>query len=101
MMSLRLALALALTVAVCFGQLGTARAALPVDEADSGRLRSLIVGMIDTHGAKYARGPEHLAQLDKLADDDSDALAELQRHVLLADVDKLVVIRRQLTVSAT
>ncbi|HYW78591.1 MAG TPA: hypothetical protein VE890_03405 [Thermoguttaceae bacterium] len=70
--------------------------ALPpsVDEADSEQLRKLIVGLMARHGMQYARGPEHLAQLDAIADDDTEALAELQRRVLLFDVDKLVVIKR-------
>lgn len=73
---------------------GSGYAALPqVDEVDRDKLRALITELIKAHGPAYHEGPEHLARLDKMADE-SDELAQLQREVLLFDVDKLLVIKR-------
>ncbi|MHC4176974.1 MAG: discoidin domain-containing protein, partial [Planctomycetota bacterium] len=53
-----------------------------VDQVDRERLRALIGQLMRLHGRRYAKGPEHLARLDTLADDsdedDSDELVELQ-----------------------
>ncbi|NQU24364.1 MAG: hypothetical protein HQ567_24030 [Candidatus Nealsonbacteria bacterium] len=56
-------------------------------------VRELIVKLTELHGKRYAQAPEHLAKLEQL-EDDSDELADLQRKVLLFDVDKLVAIKR-------
>ncbi len=74
----------------------------PWDEAGGEKLRRLITDLIELHGESYAKGPEHLARLDKLQSDSKDSeesepseeLAQLQREVLLLDVDKLLVIKR-------
>jgi hypothetical protein len=92
----------------------------PVDQPDRQKLRGLIVEMMRLHGSKYPEGPRHLARLDELAAEDASEgdspifverklgqsperklgpspdsrLAELQREVLLLDVDRLLVIRR-------
>ncbi len=65
-----------------------------VDDVDPEELRQLIGDLKAAHGEKYAQASEHLARLDQL-DDESDELFELQREVLLFDVDKLLVIKRQ------
>ncbi len=64
-----------------------------VDEVDCEKLRGLITQLMKLHGRRYAKGPEHLARLDKLADD-ADQLVKLQREVLLFDVERLLVIKR-------
>lgn len=65
----------------------------PIDQVDRAKLRGLIVELMRLHGPRYAMGPQHLARLEQLKDD-SDALVDLQRKVLLFDVDKLLVIQR-------
>jgi hypothetical protein len=65
----------------------------PIDEVDRGKLRGLIVELMRLHGPKYPAGPQHLARLEQLPDGD-ERLVDLQREVLLMDVDKLVVIKR-------
>jgi hydrazine synthase alpha subunit-like protein/F5/8 type C domain-containing protein len=63
-------------------------------------LRRLIQDMRDIHGLRYQQYQNHLNQLKqieqaKAADKDiSKKLADLQRRILLFDLDKLVVIRR-------
>jgi len=64
-----------------------------IDRPDRPKLRALIEELMRLHGKRYAQGPEHLARLDKLKDD-APELAQLQREVLLFDVDKLLVIKR-------
>ena len=82
------------TMKVAVAAAGNVAAAAPkVDEVDREKLRGLIGRLMRLHGRRYARGPEHLARLDKLADD-GDALARLQREVLLMDVQRLLVIKR-------
>lgn len=84
-----------------------------VDEVDCEALRRLIADLAEAHGRKYSRAAQHLARLERLegemqsienANDDPDAgdrldevreaLARLQREVLLFDVDRLVAIKR-------
>ncbi|MBN2477580.1 MAG: hypothetical protein JXB62_23435 [Pirellulales bacterium] len=73
---------------------GSGYAPVPqADEVDRRQLGGLIRELIGTQGNRYAQGAEHLARLDALSDD-SEQLAELQRDVLLCDVDRLVVIKR-------
>jgi len=66
---------------------------VPLGRVDRQRLRSLIVELMRIHGEKYAAGPQHLARLNKLADD-AEELPDLQREVLLFDVEKLLVVKR-------
>jgi len=70
-----------------------------VDTVDGGNLRRLIGELTKIHQTSYRQAAEHLAQLDELEDDtnEQDAaeqLAQLQREVLLFDVDRLLVIKR-------
>ena len=65
-----------------------------VGEVDREKLRELIARLTAMHGTTYSQGPEHLARLEKAADD-SDELRQLQREVLLHDVDKLLLIKRR------
>ncbi len=71
-----------------------------VDEADPQFLRALIEQLQRTHGAHYAQADAHLARLAKLqaqleaGADVEKALAELQREVLLFDVQRLLVVQR-------
>ncbi len=64
-----------------------------VDAVDRDRLRALIERLHELHAAGYPQAAEHLARLDKLAND-APELVELQREVLLFDVDRLLVIKR-------
>jgi len=73
---------------------GTAAAESPkVDQVDREKLRGLITRLMKLHGSRYAKGPEHLARLDKLTDD-AEQLIKLQGEVLLFDVERLLVIKR-------
>jgi hypothetical protein len=73
---------------------GSGYAPIPqVDEVDREALQALITRLTGIHGEKYRRGPEHLARLEKL-EDGGDELGELQREVLLFDVERLLVIKR-------
>ena len=70
-----------------------------VDRVECEELRSLIATMADTHGDAYADSAAHLARLDALQQakrtaEIGEALARLQRDVLLFDVDRLVLIKR-------
>jgi len=78
-----------------------------VAESKPERIRDLILKLVEIHGRNYPQSAEHLARVDKLAKaeeaagDDEDRLEplredleQLEREVLLFDVDKLVVIRR-------
>lgn len=73
-----------------------------VERNDPRQIRELIRSLKRLHGDRYAQFAEHLARLDKLeaAGPSSDpekrqeALEELERDVLLFDVDKLLVIQR-------
>jgi len=64
-----------------------------VDQVDREKLRGLILELMKLHGPRYARGAEHLARLEKLADG-AEELVPLQREVLLFDVERLLVIKR-------
>jgi len=65
-------------------------------EVHCDELRTLITTLAKTHGDAYTKSAEHLSCLEKLEqqDDAEEELAELQREVLLFDVDKLLVIKR-------
>lgn len=82
-----------------------------LDEVDCARLRQTILSLKARYGDRYPQAPRHLAQLECLTQAKADAaaqgdsgcdaeervhqeLAQLQREVLLFDVDKLLVIRR-------
>jgi len=87
-----------------------------VEKNDPKHIRDLILKLKQLHGDRYAQSAEHLARLEKLeaaqrslslrerarergaAEDDLDNLREsleqLERDVLLFDVDKLLVIQR-------
>ena len=76
-----------------------------VDQVNTGALRRLIERLAQRHGAAYGHSVQHLAELARLdqslklaptreADRLRDALARLQRQVLLFDVDRLLVIKR-------
>lgn len=65
----------------------------PVDKVDHNDLRELIGEMRRLHGEEYPKAQEHLARLERLHDGDKQ-LVDLQREVLLFDVDKLLVIQR-------
>ena len=82
-----------------------------VDSVDSDSLRLLMTELKATHGPRYRQGPQHLQRLETLqqalaaaAGDGAAArrrrakidrdLAQLQRDVLLFDVDRLIVIKR-------
>ena len=84
-----------------------------LEETDTAKLGELIGELARLHGAKYPQAPEHLARLDQLekaldaaeaakGQPDGEAklekvqgqLEQLERDVLLLDVDKLVVIKR-------
>ena len=83
-------------------------AAMPwVEECDPSKVRALIRKLVSDHGAAYRQSDEHLTRLDRLEkelsqpDDNQDRLdqihdqlEQLERDVLLFDVDKLVVIKR-------
>jgi len=69
-----------------------------VDHVDVSRLRECIGRLQAVHGADYARAQEHLQRLDELENrgtGQEEALAELQREVLLFDVSELLVIKRR------
>ncbi|MFP4057552.1 MAG: hypothetical protein ACLF0G_11850 [Candidatus Brocadiia bacterium] len=69
-----------------------------VGEVEPASLRALIRRLAALHGPRYAGAADHLAQLDRLrqgeAEPDAEALAALQRRVLLFDARRLVVIQR-------
>jgi hypothetical protein len=67
-----------------------------VDDVDPENLRALIQRLKTLHGARYKNADEHLRRLDELAkrDDAFEELAQLQRQVLLFDVDRILVIKR-------
>jgi hypothetical protein len=85
-----------------------------VDEVDAGKLGQLILELEKAHGRDYPRSREHRARLEQLREagrllesevDETAAaaerreeiaasLADLQRQVLLFDVDRLVIIKR-------
>jgi hypothetical protein len=71
----------------------------PIDQVNRGWLRSLIVAMTGLHGDTYAAGPRHLARLDRLKPGAGE-LTDLQREVLLWDVEKLLVIKRHEIISS-
>lgn len=65
--------------------------------ADPNALRELIVWLQKTHGEGYKQASEHLARLTQLERQEADAsetLADLQRQVLMFDIDRLLVIKR-------
>ncbi len=62
-----------------------------VDQVERDALRALILRLQAKHGAAYPQAQAHLA---RLATAEDDGLADLQREVLLFDVDRLVAIRR-------
>ena len=79
------------------------------DFVDTGKLRTLIAQLVQAHGDKYDQAPRHQQRLASLeqalrlavqAGDDGrqeateTALAQLQREVLLFDVNNLMVIKR-------
>jgi hypothetical protein len=72
----------------------------PVDVVNVDHLRKLIQSLAKASGPKYAQAGEHLARLARLAqraaqDEDVEAdLAQLQREVLLFEVERFVVIQR-------
>jgi len=80
-----------------FGGASRALAQLPrVGEVDCGELRALIGKLRDLHDEGYPQAAEHLARLDRLekTTDAEEALAALQRDVLLFDIDEILVIKR-------
>ncbi|MBI4663852.1 MAG: hypothetical protein HY735_34050 [Verrucomicrobia bacterium] len=68
--------------------------------ADSSALRSVIAVMQQTHGAKYAAADSHTQALNRLeaavrkGEETSAEFEQLQRNVLLFDVERLVAIQR-------
>ena len=72
----------------------------PVDVVNVDHLRKLIQSLAKASGPKYAQAGEHLARLARLAqraaqdEDVEEDLAQLQREVLLFEVERLVVIQR-------
>jgi len=70
-----------------------ATAVAGISEAGPDSLRRLIGELKKIHGDKYAKADEHLARFNDCKDD-AEKLAELQREVLLFDVDKLLGIKR-------
>jgi len=69
------------------------------DAVDTDDLKQLIAGLKKSQGEDYADADKHADQLGVLVDQDVSAdrdeqLSELQRNVLLFDVDRLLVIRR-------
>lgn len=89
-------------------QANSSLAVMPwVEKNDPKRIRELILTLRQLHGERYAQSEEHLARLAKLEatqsaarepSDEQDALREaleqLERDVLLFDVDRLLVIQR-------
>ena len=67
---------------------------LGIDRPDPEKLGALIGRLTELHGAEYADADEHAAAFAKIGGDDVEALAELQREVLLHDVDKLIAVKR-------
>ena len=67
-----------------------------VDRVDPDRLEALIRRLSAAHGAAYPEAQTHLETLAELRNtpDNGEALARLQRAVLLFDVDALLAIRR-------
>ena len=90
---------------------GSSAATPWVDTVDGDSLRLLMTELMATHGPRYRQGPQHLQRLAALqqalavpAGDGAAArrrrakidrdLVQLQREVLLFDVDQLIVIKR-------
>ncbi|RKY04513.1 MAG: hypothetical protein DRP66_11625, partial [Planctomycetota bacterium] len=72
-------------------------------EVDCEKLRGLIEAQSARYGDKYPQAGGHLARLEELvgrADEAQVELKQLQREVLLFDIDRLVVIKRH-EISAT
>lgn len=72
---------------------------LGIDRPEVGSLRSLIKRLAQRHGDTYPQADEHLRRLEEVARIESsaeriEALSDLQRSVLLFDVDRLLVIKR-------
>jgi len=69
-----------------------------VDDVDADSLRELIAWLKTTHGEKYQDAIDDLGQLEALArrdvEEDQEQIAQLQRSILLFDVDRLLVIKR-------
>ncbi|MHC4368669.1 MAG: HzsA-related protein [Planctomycetota bacterium] len=67
-----------------------------VDQVDREKLRQLIDNCSKAHGAAYRQYEEHVSKLDKLNQRGGvdKQLSDLQREVLLFDVNKLLAIRR-------
>jgi len=66
-------------------------------DVDCEKLRDLIESQSASYGDKYPQAAGHLARLAELAgraDEACDELKQLQREVLLFDIDRLVVIKR-------
>jgi hypothetical protein len=72
----------------------------PIDEPEVNHLRQLLGELGQTHGAGYSLHPAHSLRLSDLhikadAGQDMDqSLLELQREILLFDVEKLLVVER-------
>ena len=64
-----------------------------VEKNDPRDIRELVLQLMQLHGDHYPQATEHLARLDKL-DMSQDGLEQLERDVLLFDVDNLLVIER-------
>ena len=70
---------------------------LQLDRVDCDKLHQLIEECRNEHGASYSQYERHLSQLRRLRrrpQDKEAELSELQRAVLLFDVNRLVAIRR-------
>lgn len=69
-----------------------------VDQVSREALGELIRSLQQAHGAAYAAGPRHLAELAALPAEEDEAteqaLARLQREALLFDIDQVLVIKR-------
>jgi hypothetical protein len=67
------------------------------DQVDCERLHQLIQEIRNEHGASYSRFQQHLSELERLrrsAVENAEKLSQLQRAVLLFDVNRLVAIKR-------
>ncbi|MDY0167958.1 MAG: hypothetical protein RBS80_15525 [Thermoguttaceae bacterium] len=69
-----------------------------LDEVDPAALGELVANLAATHGARYAQAGQHRTRLEATKDtavaDSESALEQLQRDVLLFDVDRLLVVKR-------
>ncbi len=69
-------------------------------EVEPDNLRNLILDLRELHGLRYRQYQDHLNQLKQLeqakaaGEEITEKLTELQRRILLFDLDKLLVIRR-------